>query len=448
MSQMRKTLSATALAVLMALATTTAGAATPTDFYLGLLRRGAADVDAGRYDRAIDPLRIAAFGLVESIEYYQTALVYLAVASDKLNMPQAAREAARRVAGAQRVERRYATLDIPPGVRSAFESIVATHLGAAEASALERRQSSSQTAGAVSPSADLRTSSPAPAQTAETTAAPKQTPPPQTEAKKPPPVQPPAQKAPASVETQAATAPAPTEREPARTAPAATPPTRPQTTEPQPATTSKETAPQTPPENKPEPVPAPPVKSPAANPPEAKAATPKPEPKQTPASPERAKEESPSVQQPSTNAAPAVAEANPAPASSSPPANPPAVPLTAGEVSERLREAEIAIEESRLPDARRIYGRLVSVPGLSRETLLRIAEGSYRSREFSTALDAFGRIGALQKGEEPFRYYIAVSLYELGRYEMAQAELQAALPFIELTPDVVRYRAKIEGALR
>ena len=36
---------------------------------------------------------------------------------------------------------------------------------------------------------------------------------------------------------------------------------------------------------------------------------------------------------------------------------------------------------------------------------------------------------------------------ENGRYAESKRELQAALPFIEVTPDVQRYRVKIEGAI-
>jgi hypothetical protein len=40
-----------------------------------------------------------------------------------------------------------------------------------------------------------------------------------------------------------------------------------------------------------------------------------------------------------------------------------------------------------------------------------------------------------------------VALYETGQYGTAKRELAAGLSFIEIGPDVARYRAKIEGAL-
>jgi hypothetical protein len=57
-------------------------AATPTDFYLELLRRGVNEVEAGRNETAVTPLRLAAFGLLESIEHYETAQAYLVIALD------------------------------------------------------------------------------------------------------------------------------------------------------------------------------------------------------------------------------------------------------------------------------------------------------------------------------------------------------------------------------
>ena len=58
-----------------------------------------------------------------------------------------------------------------------------------------------------------------------------------------------------------------------------------------------------------------------------------------------------------------------------------------------------------------------------------------------------GRAGTIGAGEEQYHYYYAVALYENGRYTESKRELMAALPFIEVTPDVERYRVKIEGAI-
>ncbi|HEX8169305.1 MAG TPA: tetratricopeptide repeat protein [Thermoanaerobaculia bacterium] len=122
--------------------------------------------------------------------------------------------------------------------------------------------------------------------------------------------------------------------------------------------------------------------------------------------------------------------------------------LSAREVEARLAEGERALMASRLADARAAYHEVSAQATLDRLTLIRVAEGLYRARDFRAALEAFRRVGTLRSGEEPYRYYIAVALYETGSYAAARRELDAALPYIEVTPDVARYQAKIEGALR
>ena len=102
---------------------------------------------------------------------------------------------------------------------------------------------------------------------------------------------------------------------------------------------------------------------------------------------------------------------------------------------------------AQLPEARKIYRGLLDAPGITRESLIRIAEGLYRSRDFEGTLMAFSKIGALHRGEEHLHYYMAVAYYETRRYKEAKQSLSAALPFIELTPDVAQYREKIDAAL-
>src|SRR5688572_25380621 len=77
-------------------------AATPSEFYLTMLRRGVAAYEAGRLEAAAGPLKIAAFGLVDSVEHYQTAQIHLALTLDRLGNAELAREAARRVVVAER----------------------------------------------------------------------------------------------------------------------------------------------------------------------------------------------------------------------------------------------------------------------------------------------------------------------------------------------------------
>lgn len=133
-----------------------------------------------------------------------------------------------------------------------------------------------------------------------------------------------------------------------------------------------------------------------------------------------------------------------APSTSHPAARPSDPPHAA---TGTLADAERAVTSGDLARARTIYAALLDSPQLAHGDLLKIGEGLYRSRDFRGAVRAFTRAGTFNKGEEPFRYYLAVSLYESGQYAAAKRELAAALPFVERTPDVERYRAKIEGAI-
>jgi uncharacterized membrane-anchored protein len=120
--------------------------------------------------------------------------------------------------------------------------------------------------------------------------------------------------------------------------------------------------------------------------------------------------------------------------------------VSTSEATTRLTAAERSLVAGNLSEARRIYRQLVSAPGLDHAFLIRVAEGLYRARDFSGALSAFNRVGTLRGGEEPYHYYIAVASYETGDFARAKKELAAALPYIEVTPDVARYRVKIEGS--
>jgi tetratricopeptide (TPR) repeat protein len=116
-----------------------------------------------------------------------------------------------------------------------------------------------------------------------------------------------------------------------------------------------------------------------------------------------------------------------------------------GTVEARLAAAQGAIDEGDLPRALLIYQTLLSVPKLSHDAALRLAEGLYRLRDFAGAASAFQRV-ALAHGEERYHYDYAVALFESGQAGPAKRELAASLPFITMTPDVDRYRAKIEAA--
>lgn len=349
-----------------------AAAATPSEFYTSLLRRGIAAYDAGRYEDASRQLRIAAFGLIDAVEFYETAQTYLALTYNRLGDAERTREAVRRLVIADRNQRRFATLNLPAPVRSAFLALAANIASPAELATLRAATGTPQ-AQPAPPTAVVDE-----VVVEEVTRPATATPEPQT----------PAQPATASAQTQ----------------PQTTPPTPNQ----QPATTN------------PQPHPA--------------AATPEAQPQSTPTAPDR----------PSTsNHQPTPPNHPPATSNQQPPR--PASTLTPSEIANRLLSAGRALTAADLVEARRLYREILNA-GAERATLLRVAEGLYRARDFAGALAAFERIGTLQDAEQPYRYYIAVALYETGQYARARAELAAVLPHIEITPDVARYRARIEGA--
>jgi tetratricopeptide (TPR) repeat protein len=298
------------------------------EFYQNLLRRGMADFNAGRFDAAERELRISVFGLVDLIDQYQTAHIYLALSAERLGHTEEAQRAVDRVQVAEQIQPRYATLPLPPDVRAAFEAL------------MQRL---------------------APAATAPMRVPPK------------------------------ATAPAPRPQASATVMPPA-------------------------------------VKPPAAKQPAVKQPTLK----------------QPAVQQPVLKEPIIVEREIPFEA----PAVKPPAPIVVPKPPQRreLVAADRALAADDLATARAIYRENLETTS-DRATLLRIAEGLYRARDFAGALAAFQRTGELRSGEQPYRYYRAVAYYETGDYVRAQAELQAALPYIEITDDVARYRAKIMAAI-
>ena len=355
-------------------------AATPSEFYLDLLRRGVAEVEGGRPENATTLLRLAAFGLVESIEHYETAHVHLAVASDRLGDVESARDAAHRVVAAEKVERRYASLQLAAPVRTSFDAVAKKTLSAPDLALLTAKPAPETTSvpqalttpqkPAPGPSTAANGSAPKPAPTTTVTSPPKRATP------APTPSAPPA---PNSTQTGTATSPNST-----------------QTAN---ATQSSSTKPP----------------APVQKPVESKPVT--------------------------TTQKPAVApvETNPVATQPKPPAPAPV------DVAAQLAAGDRALAAANLAEARRIYRALLPLQNLDRRMLIRLAEGLYRARDFATALQAFRRLGTFRSGEEPYHYYVAVAMYETGDHAGAKRELEAALPHIQLTPDVQRYRAKIEG---
>lgn len=109
-----------------------------------------------------------------------------------------------------------------------------------------------------------------------------------------------------------------------------------------------------------------------------------------------------------------------------------------------IRRAEGMALAGDIEEANAMYRRLMDTPDANRDLIAAVATGFYRTGDYQDALRAFQRLGNFARGEEDLRYYKAVALFEAGRYTEAKKELECALPFIQMTDDINRYREKIE----
>ena len=94
------------------------------NFYEARFQTGIVDFNRGAYARAVDELRVAAFGRVDDIPSYITAEVYLAVTNDRLEHAEDARTAALKVLQAEKITPSYAALKLPTDVRASFEQLL------------------------------------------------------------------------------------------------------------------------------------------------------------------------------------------------------------------------------------------------------------------------------------------------------------------------------------
>jgi tetratricopeptide (TPR) repeat protein len=118
--------------------------------------------------------------------------------------------------------------------------------------------------------------------------------------------------------------------------------------------------------------------------------------------------------------------------------------LSGSEALTTLRQATDLATAGEHEAAQALYVRLANDRNVRREVLTEAAIGLYRINSFEESVAAFRRMDVFARGEEDLRYYFAVALYETGAYREAQKELYCALPFIEVTDEVARYRLKIE----
>jgi len=94
------------------------------NFYETRFLGGVSDFNRGAFARAVEELRVAAFGRVDDIPSYETAEIYLAVANDKLDRVEDARLATLKVVQAEQISPAYDKLALPAEVRTSFERLL------------------------------------------------------------------------------------------------------------------------------------------------------------------------------------------------------------------------------------------------------------------------------------------------------------------------------------
>lgn len=503
-----RTPASTILALLLTLAAHAAGAAAPADFYSGMLSRGIAHFESGADEAATKELRIAAFGLMDSIEKFETAQAYLAASSARAGRDADARFALQRLLAAERIQARYGAVPLPAPVRAYVDSVAKRLLSADQLAALRRRPATA------APGTSSPVAAPQPTPASAISQRPKIVPEENPAVSPEPPI--PATKPPvssasadASAVPQCATEPPPapmprpavaqTTKPPSPVnRPATVPTARPDpVTQPVPSptypvTTNTNTA--TPRDGRPaagtaaptsappastrpvptpqpvtrvEPVPRPtpqPVPAPVSRGPQPVTPAPVPRAPQ-PAAPQPARPQTPQPtaavstaprQVPVDDRAAIERERARVAAerrfeeqavrieSRSQPVT--SAPAAAEDVNRKLIAANAALSAGNIVRARQAYSELAQLP-LDRSIALRVAESLYNLGSYRDAVVAYQRAAPLRNGEETPRYHFAVSLYESGQYKAAKRELAAALPKLEATSELARNRAKIEGAI-
>ncbi|HVT45992.1 MAG TPA: hypothetical protein VMT00_16565 [Thermoanaerobaculia bacterium] len=458
------------LAILLVVLSVAPPAAGSQAFYEALYRRGIGSYHVGNFAAAAEELRIAAFGLLERIPQLETAQIYLALVHDRLGRKEQTEKAIQHLLEAERVEARYATLEIPPEIRTAFETLLRTSAPHAERVLVRR----------VSPrEADF------PIDEAES--------------------RPTAVETPDSIPLRAATAEARLREGKDREAGAiarsvlATEPDnvtahlvlarieakrkkwRPAVSHFEQARASRELEEQdlatlfVAHVSLREYEKASPIRellaeeslgsndvrragrtldaalakkasrSRSASQPAARESV-------TAATSEVAANGPPTARPPAHNES---SQPSPARADNTASASGGAAPRSSidstrmsnqTQTLDLLNAAQRAIGEGRLPEARALLLRALSGKDLERPTLLEIGKGLTQSRSWAEASAAYERAGRLRRGEEIHLFYKAIILYEAGDYARAKEYLKLALPELPPTMEMAEYRSKIEAA--
>ena len=106
------------------------------DFYEGLYARGMAHFHASEYEAAFSDLHLAAFGLVDQLERFETAEAYAAIAANRMGNEALTRSALVGISKADGVQPHFRSIAIPESERAELERAAALLLTSEERAVL------------------------------------------------------------------------------------------------------------------------------------------------------------------------------------------------------------------------------------------------------------------------------------------------------------------------
>ena len=109
------------MCLLLLLAPGAAFAGFGDEFYEGLYARGMAHFHASEYQAAFNDLHLAAFGLVDQLDRFETAEAYAAIAANRLGNEALTRDALVRIAKADGIQPHFRSIAIYDALRAELE---------------------------------------------------------------------------------------------------------------------------------------------------------------------------------------------------------------------------------------------------------------------------------------------------------------------------------------
>lgn len=397
--------SRTQLALALALAILASRpASAESRFYGDLLQRGISDAIRGESAKALNELRIAAFGFLDDLPKYQKAQVYLAVACERAQRKEDSRLATTKVLIAERMEPSYMALEIDSTTRAAFDRLLPAVVKPeqyANLSAFNGGRTNGVVVGQPLPLPAPRPSAPLPG--------------------------PPSALSAPVTNVHAPEGPGVSQAPQAATS--------------FPANVKAEKGPS--------------QRAPIAQKPAEKSSSPIGGKVQGSATP---------VPVAGTTAVPVpigwkgVPRDTPAPSGSSARSSPASLsPLTAAarhtpsqspyvtDFSTQISEAGRLLNEGKIIAARQAFSRTAQLPGAPRNVILDAARGLSQTSGWAESSLIYKKLFPLHKGEESHFFYEAINRYQLGDTAVAREMLVRALPYMPATREVASYRVKIEN---